>query len=160
MSGLTPRTLAAMLATAVTLAWIAAPRQADGATATLDDLQPNYFGKSYSDDDESRQAISTELTAVSKDAAGFSATQYLVTLPSAKGVGTKGGFIFPVEGSVKSKGKISYSGNGTGQGEGLKFSFKGTLTAEGHAILGKYTVKRGKQVVDKGTYYVKVPVMW
>jgi len=52
---------------------------------------------------------------------------------------------------------VSYSGTATGQHAGLKVSLKRTLTANGQGLFGTYTMKLGKQTLDKGTFFLLPP---
>jgi hypothetical protein len=134
-------TLICLTAALATLSVPAPARQ--GAGLDGGDLGSTYLGfwSSTNGDDQ----LGTITIEVKNTAGNDFVAEW--TFISAGPVAVLGGSTFEVEGAVRNNGKLTMSGTPS---KGFKFNFAGTLSADAQVITGKYTVKEGRRVAQKG----------
>jgi hypothetical protein len=136
-----------LLAVAGTVLLGLAPADPLAAAGTAADLQPSYAGYYNSTDGTDGFGGAGFTLGVTKGSTFGGLLEFFLL---KKPLGALGEASVTVEGVVKSKGKVTMEGV-IGEGsKAIKFKCSGTLGDDGWLLNGAYSLKQGKQTIDKG----------
>lgn len=127
------------------------PAAAPGTRSNIDDLHPWYVGHAVSTNGANEQ-FALDLFVLEKDGKNFEGS--LDAIEILGGVTPQGPTAFPTTGSVSPKGKFKMSFSPE---KGLTVTMKGVLSDGGILIVGTYSGKEGRRIVERGLFRFRAP---